>query len=135
MALNCHLRNVYSSVHRTQYSTRPFFFCDSVILESICYRTIAIRLKNNSNTTGGLRKIWTESVSLDLVVPQIHTYLGTRISVRLLPFNSINDEDTYRLYNFFQNAVWYSQTRSNCFWVCYQSQPCHDRTPEWNLDG
>ena len=36
-----------------------FFFCDPVVLESICYRTRANRLKNEGNTTGGLRKIWT----------------------------------------------------------------------------
>ena len=35
------------------------FFCDPVVLESICYRTRAKRLINKDNTTGGLRKIWT----------------------------------------------------------------------------
>ena len=35
------------------------FFCDPVALESICYRTRAKRLINESNTTGGRKKIWT----------------------------------------------------------------------------
>ena len=35
------------------------FFCDPVVLELICYRTRGKRLTNESNTTGGLRKIWT----------------------------------------------------------------------------
>ena len=35
------------------------FFCDPVVLESICYRTRAKRLINDRKTTGGLRKIWT----------------------------------------------------------------------------
>ena len=35
------------------------FFCNPVVLESICYRTRAKRLKNGSNTTAALRKIWT----------------------------------------------------------------------------
>ena len=37
------------------------FLCDPVVLESICYRTRAKRLINDSKTTGGLRKIWTGS--------------------------------------------------------------------------
>ena len=36
-----------------------FFFCNPVILESICYRTRAKRLINDSKMTGELRKIWT----------------------------------------------------------------------------
>ena len=40
-------------------SPSRFFFCDPVVLESICYRTRANRLINESKTTGGLRKIWT----------------------------------------------------------------------------
>ena len=36
--------------------TRPDFFCDIVVLELICYRTRANRLKYESNTTGGLKK-------------------------------------------------------------------------------
>ena len=39
--------------------TRPFFSCDAVGIESIWYRTRANRPINESNTTGGLRKIWT----------------------------------------------------------------------------
>ena len=35
------------------------FFCYPVVLESICYRTRAKRLINISNTTRGLRIIWT----------------------------------------------------------------------------
>ena len=35
--------------------TRPNFFCDPVVLESICYRTRANRLINKSKTTGGLK--------------------------------------------------------------------------------
>ena len=38
---------------------RPIFFRDPAILESICYRTREKRLINESNTTGGRRKIWT----------------------------------------------------------------------------
>ena len=34
-----------------------FFFSDSVVLESNCYCTTVKRLINESNTTGGLRKI------------------------------------------------------------------------------
>ena len=41
------------------YSTRPNFLCDPVVLESICYRTRAKRLINDSKTTGELGKIWT----------------------------------------------------------------------------
>ena len=37
------------------------FLCDPVVLESICFRTRAKRLRNESKTTGGLRKIWTGS--------------------------------------------------------------------------
>ena len=37
------------------------FFCDSVVLESICYCTRAKRHINEGNTTGGLRNIWTGS--------------------------------------------------------------------------
>ena len=37
------------------------FFCNPVVLESICYRKRAKRLKYQSNTTEGLRKIWTGS--------------------------------------------------------------------------
>ena len=36
-----------------------FFFCDPVVLESICYPTRAKRLINDGNTTRGLSKIWT----------------------------------------------------------------------------
>ena len=35
------------------------FFCDSIILERICYGTRAKRLMIESNTTGRMRKIWT----------------------------------------------------------------------------
>ena len=35
------------------------FLCDPVVLESICYRTRAKRLINDSKTTRELRKIWT----------------------------------------------------------------------------
>ena len=35
------------------------FLSHSVVLESICYRTRANRLINESNTTEGLNKIWT----------------------------------------------------------------------------
>ena len=35
------------------------FFCDPVVLESICYCKRAKRLINKDNTTRGLRKIWT----------------------------------------------------------------------------
>ena len=35
------------------------FFRDPIVLESICYRTRAKRLINDSKTTVGLRKIWT----------------------------------------------------------------------------
>ena len=38
-------------------------FWDPVVLESICYRTRANRLINESKTTGWLRKIWTGSSS------------------------------------------------------------------------
>ena len=34
--------------------TRPIFFCDPVVLESICHRTSAKQLINKGNTTGGL---------------------------------------------------------------------------------
>ena len=34
------------------------FFCDPVVLESICHHTRAKRLINEGNKTGGLRKIW-----------------------------------------------------------------------------
>ena len=37
------------------------FFCNPVVIESICYRTRAKRRINEGNTTGGLRKIWTGS--------------------------------------------------------------------------
>ena len=35
-----------------------FFFCDPVVLESICNRARAYQLINESNRTGGLGKIW-----------------------------------------------------------------------------
>ena len=35
------------------------FFCDPVVIESICYRTRANRLINESIMTRGLREIWT----------------------------------------------------------------------------
>ena len=35
------------------------FFCDPIVIESICYRTRAKRLINEGNTTGRLRKIRT----------------------------------------------------------------------------
>ena len=35
------------------------FWCDPVVLESICYCTRAKRLINDSKTTGELRKNWT----------------------------------------------------------------------------
>ena len=46
------------------YKKRPdlldqIFFYDLVVIESICYRTKAKRLIYESNTTGGLKKIWT----------------------------------------------------------------------------
>ena len=37
-------------------TTQPIFFCDPVVLESICYHTRAKLLINDGNTTGGLRK-------------------------------------------------------------------------------
>ena len=40
------------------------FFCDPVVLESICYCTRAYRLINESNTTLGLRKICTGNITL-----------------------------------------------------------------------
>ena len=40
-----------------------FFFCDPVVLELICYCTRAKGLINEGNTTGGVRKIWTERSS------------------------------------------------------------------------
>ena len=36
--------------------TVQIFFCDPVVLESICFRTRANRLINESNTTGGMGK-------------------------------------------------------------------------------
>ena len=36
------------------------FFCDPVVIESICYRMRTDRLINEGNTTGGLGKNWTE---------------------------------------------------------------------------
>ena len=39
--------------------SRPIFFCDPVVLESICDHTREERLINESNTTGRLKKIWT----------------------------------------------------------------------------
>ena len=42
------------------------FFCDPVIIESICYRTWAKRLINEGNTNGGLRKNWSGSTSTNL---------------------------------------------------------------------
>ena len=46
--------------------TKKKFF-DPVILELICYRARANRLINESNTTGGVRKIWTGSGILFLI--------------------------------------------------------------------
>ena len=56
--------------------TRPIFFCDIVILESIWYRTREKRLINESSMTRGLRKIWTgnrpkKSISISLSVHRI----------------------------------------------------------------
>ena len=38
-----------------------FFFCDPVVLESICYRTRVYRFINESNKTAWVRKFWTGS--------------------------------------------------------------------------
>ena len=38
-------------------TSRPNFFCYHVVLESICYRTRAKRLINDSKTTGELKKL------------------------------------------------------------------------------
>ena len=40
------------------------FSSDPVVIESICYRTRANRLINESNTTAALRKIWTGSCTI-----------------------------------------------------------------------
>ena len=39
--------------------------CDPIVLKSICYRTKAYQLINESNTTGGLIKIWTGSKQIE----------------------------------------------------------------------
>ena len=41
------------------YYSSGFFFCDPVVIESICYRTTAKQLRNESNTTGWQKKVWT----------------------------------------------------------------------------
>ena len=43
--------------------SRSVFFCDQVVIESICYRTRANQLTNENNTTGGLGIIRTFFVS------------------------------------------------------------------------
>ena len=57
------------------------FFCDPVVLESICYCKRAKRLINKDNTTGGLRKIWTGGADFYL--------RSSRIGVDLLSYESI----------------------------------------------
>ena len=49
------------------------FLSHPVVLESICYRTRAKRLINESNTTGGLRKIWTGCAGAEQVVSVMPT--------------------------------------------------------------
>ena len=48
-------------------------FCNPVVLESICYRTRAYRLINESNTTIGLRKIWMGMPRPSEIVGYIHS--------------------------------------------------------------
>ena len=50
-------RTIINSLNHT---TRPYCFTHPVVLESICYRTTAKRLINESNTTGYLEKIGRE---------------------------------------------------------------------------
>ena len=45
------------------------FFCDPVVLKSICCRTRAKRLINEGNTTGGRRKIWTARCNVESFPP------------------------------------------------------------------
>ena len=57
------LMDTYACMHEleilmpVEIITSPIFFCDPVVLELLCYRTRANRLRNESATTGGLRKI------------------------------------------------------------------------------
>ena len=49
----------------------PISICDPVVLvESICYRSRANRLRNESNTTERLRKIWTGVYAVKVVLIQ-----------------------------------------------------------------
>ena len=61
--LNCDIFSWWWSLLRNKVTLDQIFFCDPVVLESICYHTRAKRLINESNTTEGLRKIWTGSRS------------------------------------------------------------------------
>ena len=49
-----HINN--SSFYLAFPTTHPDFFCNPVVLESICYRTRANQLRNEVNTTGGRKK-------------------------------------------------------------------------------
>ena len=59
-----------------QTPSRPIFLCDPVVLESICYRTRAKRLINESNTTGELRKVWTGAPGADNTEPVFQIPVG-----------------------------------------------------------
>ena len=58
-----------------------FFFCDPVVLESICHSTRAKRLINEGNTTGGLRKIWTGTNDLHQPSCNRSSVVGSTVNV------------------------------------------------------
>ena len=55
------------------YLLDQIFFSNPVVLESICYRTRAKRLINDSKTTGELRKIWTGYLNI-LTIYRVHAF-------------------------------------------------------------
>ena len=97
-----------------------FFFCDPVVLESICHHTRAYQLIDESNTTLGLRKIWTgrEQKKIYQIATELSVGLGWlafQICAPrdLIPFSGhsiINFESESRGYPF----KYFSSTQSHC---------------------
>ena len=86
------------------------FFCDSVVLELIYHRTRAYRLINESNTTGGLREIWTGPGNKNDYRVSI-LEVGSLQRTCLLHFANTNDKRKYWHSNIEESGMCLSQGR------------------------
>ena len=117
--------------------SRPVFFCNPVVLESFCYRTREKQLINESNTTGGLKKIWTGCILT------LYTAVRTCVIVKVQVFKkwtpTVKNECVPNLFSYarpiFFSVLQVYCSRSSVILLSYDSRLTLIRQHGWEKLG